>query len=67
MVETGQVDRIARKYIIQPRLDCDSSGEFFSMGFENVISAFSLVAFGIVAGIIGLIIELCCNYLKKKK
>eukprot|EP00092_Neocalanus_flemingeri_P102530 GFUD01131155.1.p1 GENE.GFUD01131155.1~~GFUD01131155.1.p1 ORF type:complete len:204 (+),score=21.62 GFUD01131155.1:76-612(+) len=65
MVETGQVDRIGRKYITQARKDCESSGEFFSMGFENVLSAFCLILFGITAGTIGLLAELCFKMICK--
>ena len=58
MKESGQIDRILRKWMPKPRSDCGYNGEFVSMGLDNMISAFAMVAFGIIFAIVSLIFEI---------
>ena len=48
MKETGQMDRILKKWQAKPRSDCGANGEFVSMGMENTISAFAMMVLGII-------------------
>ena len=59
MTETGQMDRIIRKWKAKPRSDCGSQGEFVSMGIDNIISGFILLILGILLSNIILIMEMC--------
>ena len=45
--ENGQMNRILNKWTAKPRADCASGSGFDSMGIENVISAFAVVAVGL--------------------
>ena len=48
MKESGQLDRILRKWQAKPRSDCGAAGEFVSMGIENTISGFAMIAVAFV-------------------
>ena len=58
MKESGQIDRILRKWMPKPRSDCGYNGEFVSMGLDNMISAFAMVAVGIILAIVSLLFEI---------
>ena len=62
MKETGQMDRILTKWMPKPRSDCGANGEFVSMGLDNMISAFAMVAGGCITAIFVLIIEICKRF-----
>ena len=55
--ENGQMNRILNKWTAKPRADCASGSGFDSMGIENVISAFAVVALGLLVSIIVLSVE----------
>ena len=55
--ENGQMTRILIKWTAKPRADCASGSGFDSMGIENVISAFAVVALGLLVSIIVLSVE----------
>ena len=57
MKETGQMDRILKKWQAKPRSDCGGDGEYVSMGIENTISAFAFMALAIIIAIFIFIIE----------
>ena len=57
MKETGQMDRILTKWMPKPRSYCGSDGEFVSMGLDNMVSAFAMVAGGCVFAILVLWLE----------
>ena len=67
MKETGQMDRILKKWMPKPRSDCGASGEFVSMGLDNMISAFAMVAGGFMFAIFLLIIEIGKRFKNFKK
>ena len=48
MKETGQLDRILKKWQAKPREDCGSAGKFVSMGIENMISGFAMIGLAMV-------------------
>ena len=48
MKESGQLDRILRKWQAKPRSDCGAAGEFVSMGIENTIYGFAMIAVAFV-------------------
>ena len=58
MKETGQMDRILTKWMPKPRSDCGSDGEFVSMGLDNMVSAFAMVAGECVLAILVLWLEM---------
>ena len=49
--ENGVLEKLARKYILKPRSDCGTSGEFVSVGFTNTLSAFVML---IVASLVAI-------------
>ena len=58
IIESGKMDRILKKWIPAPRQDCGNTGEFVSMGLDNMISAFALVLTGILLSLLILFIEI---------
>ena len=50
--EKGVLDKLSRQYTKQPRPDCGGSGEFISMGFTNIVSAFVMLLLASVAAIV---------------
>ena len=50
--EQGILDKLARHYVNKPRSDCGASGEFISMGFTNIISAFVMLLLASVAAVV---------------
>ena len=65
MKESGQLDRIIRKWDSKPSLDCWGLSEFKSMGMENTAFAFVfIVGFVCVAAIVFLLelgLGKCCR------
>ena len=61
MIESGQVDRLLRKW--KPRVghlpDCGTSAGFPSMGMENMVSAFALIGVAVALAACILIWEIC--------
>ena len=58
MKETGQLDRILKKWQAKPRSDCGAAGEFVSMGLENMISGFALVGLAVILATCVLVMEI---------
>ena len=67
MTETGQMDRILKKWLPKPRSDCGANGEFVSMGIENMVSAFAMIFAAFVIAVLVLVLELIARKRQKKK
>ena len=67
MKQSGQIDRILQKWRQNPRSDCGYEGEFISMGLNNMISSFALVATGIVFAVVCLSVEIAFSFWKRPK
>jgi hypothetical protein len=58
MKESGQLSRILRHWLPESKPDCWESGQFKSMGLENTVSAFALVAGAVLLAFLVFIGEL---------
>ena len=57
MIETGQVDRILRKWLDRKKVDCLGEDTFKSMDLEHTVSAFALVLAAALISLLFLVIE----------
>ena len=62
MKETCQLNRIRKKRQSKPRSDSGAAGEFVSMGIQNTISAFALIASAILLAAVLCLIEVAFGY-----
>ena len=53
------MDRILKKWFVEPRSDCGSGTGLESMGFYNVISLFAMMGVGLLVSIVILFLEIC--------
>ena len=67
MIETGQMDRILKKWLPKPKDDCGSNGEFVSMGLENMVSAFAMILTAVVFAFLLLMLEVVMRTYYRKK
>ena len=67
MKESGQLSRILRTWLPESKADCWGSGQFKSMGLENTVSAFALVAMAVIIAFIIFLGELVITAHKKKQ
>ena len=62
MIESGQITRMSKKWIVEPGNDCLPT-ETNPMAMQNVVLTFAIIAGAIVVSLVILVIELlfsCC-------
>ena len=67
MIETGQMNRMKKKWLPKPKIDCGTNGEFVSMGIENMISAFAMILIAVILAVFILTLEIIVRRREKKK
>jgi hypothetical protein len=65
-LENGVIDRILKKSITKPCLDCGGGTALESMGWGNVISAFALIGGGLLLSVVVFCIEMVRSKMDSK-
>ena len=63
MKETGQLDRIVRKWLNKPRPDCEAHEE--STGIQNTVSIFTLLGVSVILSALVFLIEVLGSCIRR--